>query len=394
MTTASDPTRFEMRQNERLPFIWDVSAYLEEGQTPTLVSITMQRIDPYPTIDAPTGWQYTLPTIDGPLIEQVVDASVLSESYTYLVSVLFDADVDTRWQLDSVLYIIPTFAVNTRGVTRKFIRQSVGTETGDMVLCVVTSGGSNVAFADRNKLWRPRDEYIGRVAYFVGGTVANLQEMRKIIAADSSSATVQWSIGLPQPTQADDEVELWSRQGTGWDPDEVNRLIRTAHEEANAHFPLPATAEIGTFSADDPYIAIPNTVVAVTGISWISPDLPYTGDWSPIARSSGRNSPGYYVEKETRRVVIAGDDRSRMNRMTARIHGYIKEQPLDSDTAVTNFNVEYLTARIKDLMWSQIAMKTDKPQIALNAAGMARQEAMIKRAMVVPRRSAHVDWVG
>lgn len=393
---ASDPSRVMMARGEIIPLEFNVSALVEVGQTIDSYATSLTRIDPYPSEDAPSSWR-GIDTIDGETITQYVDSTDLSEGYIYQLQLLVDIldGVDTsRYAVEQIIEIETTLSVNTRGVSRLQLRQDIGTETGDMILCRATGDATNVTFVDTNKLWRPRDEYIGRIAYFVGGTPENLQLMRKVIAADSSTAVIQWTIGVNEATQEGDIVELWSRNGNGWDPDEVNRVIRRVHEEASAHFQLPATAEIGAFSADDPYITVPSSFVAVTGVSWVSPNLPTTGDWIPLDRSRGRNSPGYYVEKETRRVVLSGTSRYTANRGIVRIHGYVKERPLEYDADVTNLNAEYLIARAKELLWNQLGMKTDKPQIALNNAAMHRQEAMVKRAMVVPRRAANVDWIG
>jgi hypothetical protein len=45
-------------------------------------------------------------------------------------------------------------------------------------------------------------------------------------------------------------------------------------------------------------------------------------------------------------------------------------------------------------MFNQLSMRTDNIQVAMSMAAQFRQEAMVKRTMVMPRRAANVDWIG
>lgn len=394
MTNASDPSRFEMTLNERLPLTWDVSHLLEAGQTISNVVVSLEKIDPYPSEDAPTGWDYQPVSWSDPLIEQVVDASVLSEGYVYMIHVLFDADVDTTWEVRSVLYIVPTIVSSTRGVSRKYIRQTCGIGCGDLVIVRATSDGTDALFRDRNKINRSREEYVGRRIYFIEGTVANLQEIRRITTADSAIGQVGWSNVLPAGTVTDDVAELWCRYDNGWEPDEVNLLIKQAHQEASSHFQISATAELGVFAKESPTLAIPTAFVAVTGVDYYDASLPYYVDWTALDRARSRNGPGYWVDKATRQLLISGDPRRALDTKTVRIRGYIKESALENDTDVTNLNAEWIIARVKELMWDQLSTRADNIQVAMSKVAQFRQEAMVKRTMVVPRRAANVDWVG
>jgi hypothetical protein len=396
MVLASDPGRVVMELGEILPLEFNVSALLESGQVIDSFTATLERIDPLPVADAPATWEGATSNTDD-TITQYVDSTDLSEGYIYTLEVMFDVidGSDTiRQSVSTVIEISTTTAVNTRGMSRLEIRQMAGMGTGDLIVARASQDGTNVQFYDDGKLLRPREEYVGRRIYFVGGTAENLGKIRRIISASSASGLVQWSSTLPAATQEGDIAELWGRHELGWEPDDVNRFIAQAHREASSHFQISATAELGAFSASSPSLSIPSSFVAVTGVEWYDESIPHTTDWTNLDKARNRNGPGYWVDKANRTVLIAGNPRRTLDSKTVRLRGYIKERPLEYDADVTNLNVEWIVARVKELMFNQLSMRTDNIQVAMSMAAQFRQEAMVKRTMVMPRRAANVDWIG
>jgi hypothetical protein len=396
MVLASDPGRVVMELGEILPLEFNVSALLEGAQVIDSFTATLERIDPLPVADAPTTWEGSSAFTDD-TITQYVDSTDLSEGYIYTLEIMFDVidGADTiRQSVSTVIEISTTTAVNTRGMSRLEIRQMAGMGTGDLIVARASRDGTDAQFYDDSKLLRPREEYVGRRIYFVGGTAENLGKIRRITAASSATGLVQWSGILPAATQEGDIAELWSRHELGWEPDDVNRFIAQAHREASSHFQISATAELGEFSASSPSLSIPSSFVAVTGVEWYDESIPHTTDWTNLDKARNRNGPGYWVDKANRTVIIAGNPRRTLDSKTVRLRGYIKERPLEYDADVTNLNVEWIVARVKELMFNQLSMRTDNIQVAMSMAAQFRQEAMVKRTMVMPRRAANVDWIG
>ena len=397
MVRTSDPQRITMDLGELIPIEFNVSSLLETDYVVIAFTSTLTRIDPLPATSAPSSWEGTSAATDT-TITQWVDSTDLSEGYIYSLQVLFTAsdsiNPDIIQSVTTVIEINTITSVNTRGVSRLEIRQMAGTGTGDLTIVRATQDGTDVQLTDANKITRSREEYVSRRIYFVGGTTENLGQIRRITTANTSTGTVGWGNVLPAATQEGDIAELWTRFDMGWEPDEVNRFIYQAHMEASSHFQIDATAEIGSFSADDPYLSIPSSFVAVTGVEWYDASLPYTTDWTSVDKARNRNGPGYRVDKATRTVAIAGIPRRSLDTKTVRIRGYVKERPLEYDADLTNLNPEWIVARVKELMFDQLSMRTDNIQVAMAKVNQYRQEAMVKRTMVVPRRAANVDWIG
>lgn len=391
MVFLEDRAKLTMRRGETIPVTIDLAPFLPIGSGFDTVDRTLTRVDPWPETPAPASWRGAIDTA-GQTVTQYILANDLSEGYVYRFDYTFSymTYLETVQQIVSITIEIATAtATNIRGVTRQEIRQIAGMGTGDLVLCKATADGTDVQFTDANKLLRPREEYIGRRIYFVSGR--NGGSIRRIVAATSGTATVQWSPALSAPTKKDDIAELWSRHELGWEPDDVNRFIRQAHLEATSHFQLAATADISDFSADQPIVAIPSSFVAVTGLEWQDDHSP---EWITVDRARTRNGPGYTVDKANRTIMVNGGVRYELPSSHIRIRGYIKERPLDSDGDLTNLNVEWIVARVKELMYNQLTMRTDNINVAMNMAAQFRQEAAMKRTMVVPRRAANVDWIG
>ena len=395
MVRASDPQRITMDLGELIPIEFNVSSLLETDFIVESFTATLTRIDPLPATDTSEGLGTGSFTDD--TITQWITSTGLSEGYIYSLQILFQASdtIDvTRQSVTTVIEINTVTSVNTRGMSRLEIRQMAGIGTGDLTIVRATQDGTDVQFTDANKITRSREEYVSRRIYFVGGTPENLGQIRRVTTANTSTGTVGWGNVLPAATQEGDIAELWTRFDMGWEPDDVNRFITQAHMEASSHFQIDATAEIGTFSADDPNISIPSSFVAVTGVEWYDAALPYTTDWTSVDKARNRNGPGYRVDKATRTVALAGIPRRSLDTKTVRIRGYVKERPLEYDADLTNLNPEWIVSRVKELMFDQLSMRTDNIQVAMAKVGQYRQEAMVKRTMVVPRRAANVDWIG
>lgn len=267
---------------------------------------------------------------------------------------------------------------------RKTIRQNVGTQLGDMVLCTATSAGTTTTFLDVNNLVLPNNEYKGRTIWFRDGTLANLEQSRKINASTFATGTVQWGVALPEATAEGDEAELWNLRGTGWEPQEINRLITIAHREAQEHIPIPMTSSEMDFSYDDPVLTIPEAMVTVTGLEF--QDAGHSG-WRSVEYGQRTGAPGWRVDRASREIRIDGNWRYRLDGYTLRIHGEQKESPLEDDTDLTAINAEYLIARVGELACGALLLRTPEPGLIRDKQMQFREEARFKRTMAVPRRS-------
>jgi len=273
-------------------------------------------------------------------------------------------------------------------VTRKQIRQDVLTELGDGFVATATDAGTTTQFVDSNTLVLPTSEYRGRTIWFSGGTMANLEASRKING--SSGSSVQWGVALPAPTAPGDQAEFWNYRGTGWEPQEVNRLIQIAHRDAQEHLPIADVSDEKAWSASVGSLAIPDHIIAVTGVQYY--DL-HQNTWRNIDRATRPASPGYWVEKHDRTITINGRLRFALDTYAVRIRGYAREEELTADDKTTQVNREYLVARVCELACAALLLRTEDPGLVRDKWQFYQREAGFKRTLAVPRRATNVDRV-
>jgi hypothetical protein len=274
--------------------------------------------------------------------------------------------------------------------SRTTIRQDVGTALGDMFIATATSAGTTTTFLDVNTLVLPANEYKGRTIWFSDGTVANLEQSRKINGSTPGTGTVQWAVALPSATAAGDEAEMWNLRGTGWEPQEINRLIKMAHREAQEHIPIPLTSSEFTWDEDAPTLTIPEAMIAVTGVEY---QHQVSEAWNAIPRAQRRGAPGYYVQREDRTIRIDGPLRYGLDGFTLRIHGEQRESPMVDDSDLTQINVEYLVARVCEMACSALLLRTPDPGLVRDKMLTFQGEARAKRTMAIPRRAVNRDRV-
>jgi hypothetical protein len=269
--------------------------------------------------------------------------------------------------------------------TRRQIRQDVGTQLGDMIVSVATAEGTTTSFTDANTLVLPTNEYKGRTIWFSDGTASNLEASRKINASATSS--VSWAVALPAVPAIGDEAELWNLRGTGWEPQEINRLISIAHREAQEHLPIEAESDEFTWDADDPFLNIPENMIAVTGVHWQEPN---TENWRTLPMAKRIGAHGYRVIRHNRTIEILGYPQYALDTRTMVIQGYQRESDLEDDTDETAVNREYLVARVCELACSALLMRSPEAGLLRDKLQMYRQESQVKRTMAIPRRALNV----
>lgn len=269
--------------------------------------------------------------------------------------------------------------------TRKTLRQDVGYTLGDLILLTATSNGSTTTFLDNVNCFLPNSEYRGTRLYFTSGSNSGLQAT--VTDSTQSTGTLTFSPARTSTTTGN-TAELWNWQGNGFLPDNINMFIQQAHREAMQYFPLPALAEESdAFDRDYPFITIPDTFRAVTGLQWLDSDE----NWRSVARAKGPGKPGYWVDKAGRSIVLNGGARESLSDGTYRVRGYTMEAELTSDTSETVVNAEWLRARVCELACT--AMMNRMPELRDKVA-LYKGDAQLKRTMIVGRGEANVDRVG
>lgn len=273
--------------------------------------------------------------------------------------------------------------------SRVQIRQDVLTHLGDGFVATASVAGTTTAFTDANTLVLPANEYKGRTIWFSGGTAANLEQSRKING--STGSTVQWGVALPADTAQGDEAEFWNHRGTGWEPQEINRLISIAHRELTEHLPIDMESDEFVWDADSPSLNIPEAMIAVTGVQW--QEESDTANWRNVPRAQRRNAPGYWVDRANRTLIIDGAYRYHLDVRTVTILGYRRESALDEDSSTTATNREALVARVCELACAALLLRSPEPGLIRDKLQMYQRDAQYKRTLAIPRRAANVDRV-
>ena len=257
-----------------------------------------------------------------------------------------------------------------------------------MIVCVASETTDTTTFRDDNTLVLPNNEYKGRTIWFSDGTVANLGQSRKINT--STGSIIGWATALPSAVAAGDEVELWNHRGIGWEPQEINRFISMAHRELTEHLPIPMESSEFTWDYEEPYLMIPEEMIAVAGVTWQESE---SENWRNISRAQRRNAPGYWVDRAFRTIYIDGTMRYSLDGYTLTIQGYRRESTLDDDQSQTAINQEALVARVCELACAALMTRTPEPGLIRDKLQMYRQEAQYKRTLAIPRRATNVDRV-
>ena len=227
-------------------------------------------------------------------------------------------------------------------VTRKDIRRGVLRKLGDLIVLTATSAGTTTTMKDARNLIGEPDAYRGRFIRFTGGTASNLGEIRYISGSSRTDRTITLDDALPAATADGDEAEVVNMHGLGYRFQDVDMAIDTAFQAAVDFAPVQAAYSAGTFDEDSPYIAIPDSWVAISGVEWQDPD---TLVWNRMAYHNRKYGNGWTLDRPSRRVFVSGPTAARVDGATMRLIGQtIPDIPVDDDDT-TEVNAEWIIAR-------------------------------------------------
>lgn len=245
---------------------------------------------------------------------------------------------------------MPTLAdAASVGTSRLQLRRDVSDLLSDLVVAVATVAGTTTAFTDAYRLSGPVNAFASREAYFTGGTVANLAQLRYVSA--SSTAGLLTVAALPAATAVGDEVELRNTRNQGWSVDAIHRAINTALSDANNGLWARAQDALTTFSAttathttptlfsrSNPYLSIPNPYSHLYSVEYQDSG----GYWHEIEAARESDEPGWRVIPGQRQMQIQGFFATDADTRAIRVLGYKRFAPMTQDTDTTTVNAEWL----------------------------------------------------
>ncbi len=159
----------------------------------------------------------------------------------------------------------------TAGSTRGDLRRAIGGLTGDFLLLTATATGTATTFIDDLNLSISNNSIMNRILWVVSGHDDNVGKKRRVTANSRTDTSITFA-ALPQATDEGDVIELWSSQGQGITPDEVNRHINMAISMAADAATVLDVGASSTFDYTSPTVALPDDIVYATGAQWQGQD--------------------------------------------------------------------------------------------------------------------------
>lgn len=226
------------------------------------------------------------------------------------------------------------------GTSLRELRRAVGRQLGDVTVLVATQNGSDTKLYDNIHLTAGDDIFRGADLYFVGGTVANVGQMRRSTRSDRTDHSIGWAVSLPAATAQGDECELWNSRSIGFNPLEVNAAINDVISiKALPSFNVPTVATAALpYDKESGEVIVPTTMNRIFMVEY-----EYEDRWWPISRANSPQGYGYYVNRGLGTVTINGPDINyRADGKPIRFRGYGKLSPLASDTDETDLFAEWI----------------------------------------------------
>jgi hypothetical protein len=127
--------------------------------------------------------------------------TALMTGWTYWTASVTDSLGNTEPVASGTWQVRGTIRAGLPGsVTRRDLRRMILSEVGDIKVLTATANGSNVTFIDATNLIGENNTYIDRQAYFTGGTVANLEELRHVTGSNRDLRAIAFGLSLPAAT--------------------------------------------------------------------------------------------------------------------------------------------------------------------------------------------------
>ena len=310
----------------------------------TLYTHTLS-VDAFGVADIEDGITMTGAATDGSIVRSLtaVETEALDDGwYRYDLDLIdttgnrYDIE-DGSWKITS-----SSSYTQTNGLTRRDIRRRVLSRLGDLIVVTATSVGTTTTLIDARNLVGEPDAYRGRFIRFTGGTVANIGEIRYISGSARASRTITLDEALPAIVAVGDQAEIANMHGTGYRFQDVDMAIDAAFEAA-ADFALePVSYTVGTFDEDTPYIDIPPTWSAISGVEWQDPD---TLVWNRMAYHHRKYGDGWTLDRPSMRVYISGATQARVDQASIRLIGQQRPATPVDDDDVSGVNSEWIIAR-------------------------------------------------
>lgn len=236
--------------------------------------------------------------------------------------------------------------------SRTTVRRWVGRLLGETFVATATQAGTTLQFTDEEKLARENGSLAGRLAYYSGGTAANLGTTRRVAGNAKSSATLTVGRAWPAASAIGDELELWNEREVGAAPDEVheaiNRYLLSVADKALA----PVTAVPAAFAWSSPVIALDPTWFCFSGADWQD----RSGEWVPVPWADLRVDPtGRTVELRNRPRTLAGGN-------LVRVRGHVSPTSLATDDATTAVDAQWLATAVAAELAATLAGRTASPE--------------------------------
>mgnify|MGYP006189670299 CR=1 FL=1 len=230
-------------------------------------------------------------------------------------------------------------------MNRKELRRSVMRELGDMRVLTATAAGTTTTLIDEANLYGEPGTYAGRLAYFSGGTAANLGLTRPVNGSSQADMAIIFSYALPAATAVGDEAELVNTYGMGWTFEDVHSAINSTIEEARSYGSVPVSEDIAVEfdEAGDRTVAIPDTFVGINAVQYVDS---VTGHPVNIRRANVLGSNGWAVDHANREILINGGQAYRAHEQVIRLYGYGDPAPLTDDDDETALDPEWLHLKV------------------------------------------------
>jgi hypothetical protein len=266
---------------------------------------------------------------------------------------------------------------------RQQLRRDILRDLGDMRILTATSNGTDVDFRDDVNLNGEPGVFSGREVLFVGGTAANIGEIRYVQNSSQIQRAIGFGVALPTATAVGDEAEMINTRGTGYHFLEVHDAINQAIRSASSRALTPTPVEVASYTRGDS-ISIPPEFETVEGMEWLDENDDAVWHSIPYAiRSTGR---GWWINRNARTVEVNGNINSQIDGRTIRLWGLTAPDPLYSDSDETSVDAEWIAMQARAILSFSRYMRMPTPETE-RVTFLFEQRAGYLRGKLVTRRS-------
>ena len=268
-------------------------------------------------------------------------------------------------------------------ITFSDFRLAVASDLMDGLALEATADGSETTFIDDLNLVDGFDQFRSSFGVMIAAT--NSANVGRIVRVDSSSPDTT-SItfagsGLPAATMTGDVMHLFNLGGYGFRPQFYDLAIR---EGIRASFPdfmeEAVSGPDDQFSADNPLITVPQTMVAVYALEMEEE----TNIWRtvPHARDPGKYGDGWSVDRANGQLRVDGEWQDTMDGLEYRLRGYQRPTLPTIATDTISVDLLWLTYEVKARL---SARRRSDRQLQQWGVEWGRLAADARQRIVTPR---------